>query len=116
MTAPELVLRGERPYSSPAKYTVHIAITSHVELTTKPGVNRPFTMRATRIRLTWLWHNGEWDLLWFIKGHRYRKTKNDWSPHEQGFMTEHDIDLPEWMLPLIEANAPVMEPTAGGAR
>lgn len=115
MTTPSLVLRGERPYSSPAKYTVNFAISSNVELTTKPGVSGPFTMRATRLRLTWLWRNGEWDLLWMFFGHRYRKTKNDWSPHEQGFMSDRDIDLPAWVLPLIDANAPTMTPTVGGA-
>lgn len=115
MFTPDLVLHEERGNTA-AEYTVSFAITSHLELTTKPGNSRPFTMRATRLRLHWWWRDGEWRLIWSIFGHRYRKTKNDWSPHEQGYMNDDYADLPDWVIPLIDANAPTTQPTAGGAR
>ncbi|MET8866474.1 hypothetical protein ABZW11_26350 [Nonomuraea sp. NPDC004580] len=114
MNTPDLELRGERPYSSPARYEANFAITSELLLTTKAASPRPFAMRATRLRLIWTWRGGEWELIWMFFGHRFRKTTNDWSPHEQGLMTSREADLPEWVLPLIDANAPTMTPTAGG--
>lgn len=99
-----------------AEYTISFAITSHVELTSRPDRHgRTFTMLATQLRLSWGWRDGEWHLFWSIFGRRYRKTKNDWSPHEKGYMSDYDIDMPAWVQPLVDANAPAMQPTAGGA-
>lgn len=115
MNGPDLVLRGERDWSSAAEYTIHLSITSHIELTTRPDRHgRTFTMRATRVRLSWSWRHGEWQAGWAVFGHRWRKTEGDWSPHERGYMSEHDIDMPDWLAPLIDANAPTMQPTVGG--
>ena len=100
-----------------ARHTVNFDITSEVILETRPGLPRPFRMLATRLRLSWSWHTegrraGEWDLFWGFYGRRYRKTTGDWSPHEKGFMSDREIDLPDWVLPLIEANAPTRPPVA----
>ncbi|MEV1201691.1 hypothetical protein [Microbispora rosea] len=107
-----LYTHGYRPS---ARHEVDFDITSEVILESKPGVARPFTMLATRLHLSWSWHTsgwraGEWHLFWGFHGHRYRKTTSDWSPHEQGFMSSGDIDLPDWVQPLIEANAPTAPP------
>ncbi|MEV7805074.1 hypothetical protein AB0O28_19195 [Microbispora sp. NPDC088329] len=98
-----------------ARHEVRFDITSELVLETKPGVSRPFRMLATRLRLSWSWHTsgrhvGEWHLFWMFHGHRYRTTTGDWSPHEKGFMGDREIDLPDWVLPLIEANAPMAPP------
>lgn len=116
---PDLTLGTPGGWGSAAKYEIHLLITSQVVLQSKEGADRPFTMRATRLDLSWIWSRGEWSLIWSFHGHRYRKSKGDWSPHEQGYMSDHDIDLPGWVQPLIEANAPSRPPVAtvtGGGR
>ncbi|WP_030506419.1 hypothetical protein [Microbispora rosea] len=107
-----LHVHGHRPA---AKHEVDFDITSKVILESKPGKSRPFMMLATRLHLSWSWHTsgphaGQWHLMWCFHGRRYRKTSDDWSPHEQGFMSDWDIDLPAWVQPLIEANAPTAPP------
>lgn len=107
---PDLVLGTGGGWRSAAKHEVHFLITSDLILRSKEGASRPFTMRATRLDLSWRWYRDEWHLNWFFHGHRWRTTKSDWSPHEQGFMSDQDIDLPDWVLPLAEANAPLSAP------
>lgn len=118
---PELRLRSGGPLRQAAQHEIDFDITSEVILASKPGVSRPFTMLATSLHLSWTWHTsgrfaGEWHLSWHFCGRRYRKTKGDWSPHAQGFMSDLDIDLPDWVQPLIDANAPQTPPVvaAGG--
>lgn len=113
---PDLRLRTDG-YKPAAEHVVEFDITSELVLETRPGVSRPFRMLATRLHLSWSWRTegrnaGQWRLFWCFHGRRYRKTSDDWSPHEQGFMTELEIDLPDWVQPLIEANAPTRPPVA----
>lgn len=112
MTTPTVALasRGQHTWSPPAEVSVDFELTSHVELTSRPDSVRPFTMLATRLHLHWWWDGGKWRSGWSIFGRRWRKATNDWSPHEQAFMSEYNIDMPDWVRPLIEANAPTMTP------
>ncbi|MBP2704471.1 hypothetical protein JOL79_11660 [Microbispora sp. RL4-1S] len=106
---PDLRLHADK-FGAEVRHEVDFDITSEVIIESKPGSSRPFTMLATRLHLSWYWTGDEWRLMWSFRGRRYRKTTGDWSPHVQGFMSDWDIDLPDWVRPLIEANAPTAPP------
>lgn len=112
---PDLALGGRTRYDrrDVAEHAMNITITSPLEMSTRHGDSRPFTMRATTLTLSWSWRSGEWQLWWAFHGHVWRKSKNDWSPHERGYMHDWNADLPDWVLPIIAANAPTAMPTLG---